>query len=51
MKALCTKKLKNKYTTFKKGEVYRVEKINNNWYLVEAVGVSCEDFNNYFNIQ
>lgn len=51
MKAICKKELKSKHVTFRKGELYEFEKINDNWNLVEAVGVNPTDFNNYFEVQ
>lgn len=33
---------------FKSGTEYKASKINDNWWLVDQIGVSSEDFKKYF---
>lgn len=44
----CKSELKTKHQTFKSGEEYEASKINDNWWLIDTVGVSKEDFNKCF---
>lgn len=34
--------------TFKSGDNYNASKINNNWWLIDQIGVSTEDFQKHF---
>lgn len=36
---------------FKEGEIYEMQKINDKWSIVEAVGVSTESTSEYFEVQ
>ena len=40
----CIKDIQTKHQTFKTGETYEASKINENWWLIDTVGVSKEDF-------
>jgi len=51
MKVICTKELQTKHTTFKENEEYNAQKVNENWYCVDAVGISSEDFNKHFQLE
>ena len=44
----CKSELKTKHQTFKSGEEYEASKINDNWWLIDTVGVSKKDFNKCF---
>ena len=44
----CKLEHKTKHQTFKPGEEYEASKINDNWWLIDTVGVSKEDFSKYF---
>lgn len=48
----CTKELKidrkSFSITFNAGNEYKASKINDNWWLIDQVGVSNEDFKKYF---
>lgn len=44
----CKSELKTKHQTFKPGEEYEASKINDNWWLIDTVGVSKEDFGKCF---
>lgn len=44
----CKSELNTKHQTFKSGEEYEASKINDNWWLIDTVGVSKEDFNKCF---
>lgn len=47
-KVECTNELQTKYQPFKKGETYEASKINENWWLIDTIGVSKDDFGKYF---
>lgn len=36
---------------FKEGEIYEMQKINNKWSIIEAVGVPAESTHEYFEVQ
>lgn len=40
----CIKELETKHVTFKPGETYAGNKINERWWVIEAVAVSVADF-------
>ena len=44
----CIKQYQNKRYTFKEGETYKGNQINDIWWVIDAVGVNAEDFNEYF---
>ena len=44
----CKSEHQTKHQTFKPGEEYEASKINDNWWLIDTVGVSKEDFNKCF---
>ena len=44
----CKKELVTKHLTFKTGEEYEASKINDNWWLIDAVGVNKDDFTKCF---
>lgn len=44
----CKKELQTKHQTFKVGEEYEASKINDNWWLIDTVGVSNDDFTTCF---
>lgn len=46
----CKHKLITKYATFVEGEVYDANKINNKYFLVEAVGIEKDVFNEHFEV-
>ena len=47
-KVKCKKELTTKHLTFKSGEEYEASKINDNWWLIDAVGVNKDDFTKCF---
>jgi len=48
MSVKCKSELKTKHHTFKSGEEYEASKINDNWWLIDTVGVNKENFNKCF---
>ena len=46
----CIEQLQTKHLTFKPGEMYNANQINEHWWVVDSVGVSVEDFNLYFEV-
>lgn len=46
----CKRKLATKYATFVEDEVYYGSKINSQYYLVEAVGIEKDVFEEHFEI-
>ena len=48
MKVKCIKDLQTKHTMFRKDEEYEANKINKDWYCVEAVGIKSTTFEEYF---
>ena len=44
----CKSEHNTKHQTFKPGEEYEASKINDNWLLIDTVGVSKEDFSKCF---
>lgn len=51
MKVKCIKRLETRHMIFKEGEIYEMQKINNKWCIVEAVGVPAESTPEYFEVQ
>lgn len=45
---LCIETLSTTRITFKDGEIYKGNKINNNWWCVDAVGVEAKIFDKHF---
>ena len=48
MELICIKGLETKHINFREGEEYVGAMINDNWYVVEAVGIRAEDFHVHF---
>ena len=44
----CENELQTKYITFKKGEVYTGNKINDNYWIVDSVGIEKKVFEEHF---
>lgn len=44
----CKKEHQTKHQTFKVGEEYEASKINDNWWLIDTVGVNKDDFTKCF---
>ena len=51
MKVKCIKEFATKHTTFRVNEEYDAQKVNENWYCVEAVGISNDNFHNHFKLE
>ena len=51
MKVKCIKELTTKHTTFRENEEYDAQKVNEDWYCVEAVGIKSENFSKYFKLE
>lgn len=47
----CIKQYQNKRYAFKEGETYKGSQINDIWWVIDAVGINVEDFNEYFKIE
>jgi len=47
-KLLCIKTLSTKHITFREGEIYKGNKVNDNWWCVDAVGVDANIFDRHF---
>ena len=45
---VCVKEYKTKYHTFAKGEECTATRINNNWVLIDAIGIPEKTFKNCF---
>lgn len=48
MKVKCIKDLETKHTTFKLGEEYTAQKVNERWYCIDAVGIESVSFGEHF---
>ena len=46
--AKCVKEHKTKYHTFTPGEEVEASKINDNWWIIDAIGISKDDFDKCF---
>ena len=46
----CTKELQTKHITFRKGESYTGNRINNNYWIVDSVGIETKVFEEHFNV-
>ena len=46
----CVKQYQSKSVTFKEGETYNGNTINENWWMIDAVGIPTEKFNECFKI-
>jgi len=44
----CKKEHVTKHQTFKPGEEYKASKINDNWWLIDQIGISSKEFKKYF---
>jgi hypothetical protein len=44
----CTKELQTKYVTFKVNEEYSGNRVNNNYWIVDSVGVEIKVFEEHF---
>lgn len=51
MKVKCLKELQTKHVTFRVNEEYNAQRVNDNWYCVDAVGMKIEDFNKHFELE
>lgn len=47
-KVRCKNELNNKYHTFKPDEENEASKINDKWWVIDAIGISAEDFDRCF---
>ena len=50
MKINCIKELQTKHITFKEGENYAGNRVNNNYWIVDSVGVETKVFEEHFNV-
>jgi len=50
LKVKCIEQLQTKHLTFKPGEIYNASQINEDWWIIDSVGVSVENFKLYFEI-
>ena len=48
MRIKCVKDLHGPVFNFDEGNEYNGSKVNENWYCIEAVGVSSEEFDEHF---
>ena len=46
----CTKELQTKHVTFKNGESYSGNRINDNYWIVDSVGVETKVFEDCFDV-
>ena len=46
----CTKELQTKHITFKEGESYTGNRINDNYWIVDSVGVETKVFEEHFDV-
>jgi hypothetical protein len=51
MTVKCIKELQTKHITFKVNEEYKAQKVNENWYCVDSVGIKIEDFDKHFQLE
>ena len=51
MKIICINELQTKHCTFRIGEEYRGNVVNEHWWVVEAVGVKGDEFEMYFKVE
>ena len=49
MKINCIKELQTKHITFKAGESYIGNRINDNYWIVDSVGIETKVFEEHFN--
>ena len=50
MKVMCTEQLQTKRGTFRAGEEYTGNQINEHWWLVDSIGVETEEFLLHFEV-
>lgn len=48
MRVKCIKELQTRHMTFKENEEYDAQKVNENWYCVDAVGIGSDVFGKHF---
>lgn len=48
VQVVCVKEYKTKYHTFQSGEKCEARKINNKWWIIEAIGIPSKAFKNCF---
>jgi hypothetical protein len=48
MKVRCIEQIQKGGITFRTGETYTASEINNNWYVVDSIGVESEEFTLHF---
>ena len=44
----CVKQYQKKGYVFKEGESYKGCQVNDNWWVIDAVGITLDEFKNYF---
>ena len=50
MKVICTEQLQTKKGTFRAGEEYTGNEINEHWWLIDSIGVETEEFLLHFEL-
>jgi hypothetical protein len=50
MKVICTEQLQTNRSTFRAGEEYIANEINEHWWVVDSIGVETEDFLLHFEV-
>ena len=50
MKVICTEQLQTNRSTFRAGEEYTANEINEHWWVVDSMGVETEDFLLHFEV-
>lgn len=45
---VCVKDLETKHRKFKKGDVEEATRINQNWWLIDSIGIGEKQFKTYF---
>ena len=50
MKVRCIGQLQTKHLTFRPGEDYSGNKVNEHWWVIDAVGVDTDNFSSHFEV-
>ena len=50
MKVICTEQLQTRRGTFRAGEEYTGNQINEHWWLIDSIGVETEEFLLHFEV-